>query len=79
MAPRSVRFGVRSWKLSNIGQSLDECYLELLRASSHVKPLDPAALAVVITLQPALSPRGYSPFSLCVIQKGRPVPQQWGH
>jgi hypothetical protein len=23
MAPRSVRFGVRSWKLSNVGQSLD--------------------------------------------------------
>jgi hypothetical protein len=24
MAPRSERFGVRSWKLSNVGQSLDE-------------------------------------------------------
>jgi hypothetical protein len=37
MAPRSVRFGVRSRRLSNIGQSLDEWpkinYLELLRVS----------------------------------------------
>jgi hypothetical protein len=36
MAPRSVRFGVRSRKLSNIGRSLDKCpnnyYIELLRA-----------------------------------------------
>jgi hypothetical protein len=38
MAPRSVRFGVRSRKLSNDRQSLDESqkndYLELLRASA---------------------------------------------
>jgi hypothetical protein len=37
MAPRSVRFSVRSRKLSNVGQSLDDWlknyYLELLRAS----------------------------------------------
>jgi hypothetical protein len=36
MAPRSVRFGVRSRKLSNVGQSLDGSkinYLELLRTS----------------------------------------------
>jgi hypothetical protein len=37
MAPRSVRFDVRSLKLSNVGRSLDGgpkiYYLELLRAS----------------------------------------------
>jgi hypothetical protein len=37
MAPRSVRFGMRSRKLSNVGQSLDgqpkNYYLGLLRAS----------------------------------------------
>jgi hypothetical protein len=37
MALRSVRFGVRSHKLSNASQSLDGCpkiyYLELLHAS----------------------------------------------
>jgi hypothetical protein len=36
MAPRSVRFGVQSRKLSNVRQSLDGCpkmyYLDLLRA-----------------------------------------------
>jgi hypothetical protein len=37
MAERSVRFGVRSRKLSNVGKSLDGSpkiyYLEVLRAS----------------------------------------------
>jgi hypothetical protein len=57
MAPRSVRFGVRSRKLSNVGQSLDGrpkiYYFELHRAL----PLVPA-FAVVSTHQPALGPRG---------------------
>jgi hypothetical protein len=54
MASRSVRFGVWSRKLSNVGQSLDRWqkiyYLELVRAA--------AAFAVVSTHQPALGPRG---------------------
>jgi hypothetical protein len=35
----------------------------------HVKPLVPDAFAVVSTHQPALGPRGYGPFSLCVMHK----------
>jgi hypothetical protein len=36
----------------------------------HVKPLVPAAFAVVSTQQPALGPSGgYGPFSLCAIHK----------
>jgi hypothetical protein len=59
MAPRSVRFGVRSRKLSNVGQSLyvrDQkfYFLELL--------------AVVSTQQPALGPRGVL-WPLCLIHK----------
>jgi hypothetical protein len=60
MAPRSVRFGVRSRNLSNFGQSLDGCpkilYLELFRHS--VATSVPAAFAVVSTHHPALGPRG---------------------
>jgi hypothetical protein len=75
MAPQSVRFGVRSRKLSNVGQSLDGrpkiYYLELRRASEgtlsrwswlHLQPLvptNPHWLRVV----------GYGPFYLCVIHK----------
>jgi hypothetical protein len=70
-----ARFGVRSWKLSNVGQSLNGWpnmyYLELLRASEgassrwsrlHLKslaPTNPHWARVV----------GYGPFSLCVIHK----------
>jgi hypothetical protein len=75
MAPRSVRIGVRSPKLSNVGQSLDGWpkiyYLELLRASKctfsrwfrlHLQSLAPANphWAHVVS---------YGPFSLCVIHK----------
>jgi hypothetical protein len=52
MALRSVRFGVRSRKLSNVGQSLNAKNV-LSRAppcfGRHVEPLDPAAFAVVST------------------------------
>jgi hypothetical protein len=75
MAPRSARFGVRSRKLSNVGQSLDGrpkiYYLELLRASEgtlsrwfrlHLQSLE--------SHQPALGPRGeFCLFSLFVIHK----------
>jgi hypothetical protein len=65
MAPRSVRFGVQSRKLSNVGQSLDGWpkiyFLELLRSSegtlSHWFRLH-LALAVVSAHQPALALRG---------------------
>jgi hypothetical protein len=62
MALRSVRFGVRSRKLSNVGQSLDEIPKNLLSRvplcfetfERHVKLLVPAAFAVVSTHQPTL-------------------------
>jgi hypothetical protein len=73
--PRSARFGVRSRKLSNIGQSLDgrpkTYYLELLRASEvtlscwsrlhlqSIAPNNPYWARLV----------GYGPFSLCAIDK----------
>jgi hypothetical protein len=48
MAPRSVRFGVRSQKLSNVGQSLDGLpkmyYLELLRASEGTLSRGPGCI-----------------------------------
>jgi hypothetical protein len=75
MAPRSVRFGVRLRKLSNVGQSLDGWtkikYLELLRASEGTlsrwsrlrlqsfAPTNPHWARVV----------GYGLFSLSVIHK----------
>jgi hypothetical protein len=75
MALRSVRFGVRSQKVSNVGQSSNGrpkiYYLELLRASEgtlsrwrrlHLQlltPTNPHWARVV----------GYGPFSLCVIHK----------
>jgi hypothetical protein len=72
MAPRSVRFGVRSRKLSTIGRLLDRWskiyYLEFFRAfGKHVKPLVPAAITIVRTHQALVV--GYGPFSLCVIHK----------
>jgi hypothetical protein len=70
MAPRSLRFGVRSRKLSNVGQSLvSPC--QSLRASEgtlsrwfrlHLQSLAP-------TNQHRARVVGYSPFSLCVIHK----------
>jgi hypothetical protein len=75
MALQLVCFGVRSRKLSNVGQSLDGWskiyYVELLRASEgalsrrsrlHLQslaPTNPHWARVV----------GYGPFSLCVIYK----------
>jgi hypothetical protein len=46
----------------------------------HVKPLIPAAFAVVSTHHPALDPRGgLWPVLLMYNPYARPVPQQWGH
>jgi hypothetical protein len=83
MAPRSVRFGVRSRKLSNIGQLLDGLpkiyFLELLRASKgslsrwsllHLQlliPTNPHWARVV-----GYGPPYWNPY-------GRSVPQQWGY
>jgi hypothetical protein len=62
MAPRSVRLGVRSWKLSNVGHRWIGDHHLLSQAppcfGRHVKPLVPAAFAVIMTHQPALGPRG---------------------
>jgi hypothetical protein len=74
MAPRTVRFGVGSRKLSIVGQPLDGWpkifNLELLRRK-HIKPLVPAAL-----LEPQLQTHwirvGYGSFFLCVIHKESP-------
>jgi hypothetical protein len=77
IAPQSVRFGVRSRKLSNVavGQSLDGWpkiyYLELLRASEGT--LSRWSLLHLQSLAPT-NPHwarvvGYGPFSLCVIHK----------
>jgi hypothetical protein len=75
MAQRAVRFGVRSRKLSNIGQLLDGCpkiyYLKLFRASKgtlscwcwlHLQslaPTNPHCARMV----------GYGLFSLYVVHK----------
>jgi hypothetical protein len=54
---------IKRQTLSNVGQSLDGWPKNLLSrappsSGRHVKPLVPAAFAVVITHQPALGPRG---------------------
>jgi hypothetical protein len=83
MASRSVHFGVRSRKLSNVGQSLDRWpkiyYLELLRASestlsgwsrlhlTSLAPTNPHWAHVV----------GYGPFFLYVIHKEGMCPSSW--
>jgi hypothetical protein len=74
-APLSVRFGVRSRNLSNVGQSLvvwpNIYYLELLCASDgtlsrwyrlHMQSLAP-------TNQHWARVVGFGPFSLCIIRK----------
>jgi hypothetical protein len=74
MSPRSVRFGVRSRKWRNFGQSLDGWpkiyYLELFRASEgtlscrsrlHLQSLAPTNHWAGVV--------GYGPFSLRVIHK----------
>jgi hypothetical protein len=62
MAPRSVRFSVRSWKLSKVGHWMGDQKFIISSSSvlrgRHVKPLVPAAFEVVSTHQSVLSPRG---------------------
>jgi hypothetical protein len=57
-------WSVIRWATNNLLHSAPPCF------GRHVKPLVPAAFAVVSTHQPALGLRGgYRPFSLCVIHK----------
>jgi hypothetical protein len=60
MAPRSVRFGVRSWKLSKGSHWMGDQKFIISSSSvlRNVKPLIPAEFAVVSTHQPSLDPRG---------------------
>jgi hypothetical protein len=70
MAPWSVRFGVRSWKLSNVSHEMGDqkfifqappCY------GRHVMSLVPAALQSLAPTNPHWARVvGYGPFSLCV-------------
>jgi hypothetical protein len=78
MAQRLVRFVVRSndiiWVKKNLLSRAPPCF------ESHVKPLVPAAFAVVSSHQPALGPRGVLwPVLLMCNPYGRPVPQKWQH
>jgi hypothetical protein len=63
MATRSVRFGMRSRKLSKRWSVIEWLTKNLLSRAPpcfgrHVKSLVPAAFAVVSTHQPVLGPRG---------------------
>jgi hypothetical protein len=73
MSPQSVRFGVRSRKLSKRWSVIRWVTKNVSRAPScfgkHVEPLVPAAFAVVSTHHHALGPRGGLYPSLCVILK----------
>jgi hypothetical protein len=70
MALRSVHFGVRSWKLSNIGQwwmgdqkllsQAPPCFERHVKARLHLQSLAPTPRYRVVC---------YDPFSLCVIHK----------
>jgi hypothetical protein len=55
------RWSVMTWVTEKLLSRAPPCF------GRHVKPLVPAAFAVVSTHQSALDPRG------------GPVPQQWGH
>jgi hypothetical protein len=62
MAPRSVRFSVRSRKLSNVGHEMgDQTFIISLAPpcfGRHVKQLVEVAFTVVIVHQSALGLRG---------------------
>jgi hypothetical protein len=75
MAPRSVRFGVRSRKLSNVYSVIGWVTKNLLSRAPpcfvrHAKPLVPAAFAMLAPTNPHWARVvGYGSFSLCVIHK----------
>jgi hypothetical protein len=70
MAPLSVRCGVRSPKLSNVGWVTKNLLSGApLCVGRHVKPLVTAAFVVVTANQHRARVVGYDPFSLCVINK----------
>jgi hypothetical protein len=65
---------VIGWVSKNLLSRAPPCF------GTHVKPLIPAAFAVVSIQQSTLGPRGglYSPFSLCVIHKEGLCPSSGG-
>jgi hypothetical protein len=74
MARRSVRFGERSRKLSNVGQSSDGgpkiLYLELLHASEGtLSRWSRLSLQLLAATNPHWARVGYGPFSSCEIHK----------
>jgi hypothetical protein len=60
IAEAKQRWSAIGWATKNLLSRAPLCF------GRHVKPLVPAAFAVVSTHQPAL---GYGPFSVCVIHK----------
>jgi hypothetical protein len=62
MAPRSMRFGVRSRKLSNVEQVLDGRSNFIFCFGKHVMPLVPDAFAVVSTHLRTGTVKAYSPY-----------------
>jgi hypothetical protein len=60
------------WVTKNLLSRAPPCF------GRHVKPLVPAAFAVVSTHQSALGQRGYGPFSLWVIHKEGLCPSSGG-
>jgi hypothetical protein len=67
MAPRSVRFGVRSRRLNNVDQSWMSDQ-KFIISSFYVLWKVPAVFTVVSTHQPALGPRGrlWSRLLICI-------------
>jgi hypothetical protein len=67
-------WSVIRWVTKNVLSRTPPCF------GRHVKPLVPAAFAVVSTHQPALGPcGGLWPVLHKTNPLGRPVPHQWGH
>jgi hypothetical protein len=58
-----LRWSVIGCVIKNLSSRAPPCF------GRHVKPMVPAAFAVVSTNQPALGVVGYGRFSLCVIHK----------
>jgi hypothetical protein len=73
-AKQRSQWSVMGWVTKTLSSRAPPCF------GSHVKPLVPAAFAVVSTHQSSLGPRsGLWPVLLVRNPLGRNVPQQWGH